>query len=261
MERSNINEVVRNQFNKQADQFSNWSVTQNKEYMKRYFAACEMTPEDSLLDVACGSGEFAIFSAPQIKSAAGVDISDRMIELARLNAIQRNISNITFLCHDIASIPLEDKSFSIVTCKSAFHHVYDYDNVMNEMIRCCENGGKISMQDIVAYQNDRVNDFFEQLEQQIDISHHVSLSKQFFQKLFEAHNLAAARTFELTVELNFKEYLNHAVQSEKCSTEMERLLKNGLHDSEISGFFAVKGGELYFKRNVFVIIGRKLLFV
>ena len=252
-----INELIRNQFNKQAENFSNWSVTQNRDYIQRYFAACEMVPADSLLDVACGTGEFALFAAPQIKRAVGVDISDRMIELAQKGASENHITNATFMCHDVSDIPVDDASFSIVICKSAFHHIHDYDKVLSEMIRCCESGGKVSIQDVVAYEDDRVNDFFEEMERQVDISHHVCLSRESIQALYERHNLTTTWKFALTVELNFREYLTHAVQSEECSAEIERLLRIGLKDSEISKYLVAKDRELYYKRDVFLIMGRK----
>jgi len=257
LESPEASELIRSQFNRQAENFSNWSVTQNRGYLQAYFTFCEMTPEDGLLDVACGSGEFALFAAPQLGRAVGVDISDRMIALAQERAHQAGITNVTFLCHDGSNIPLEDNSFSMVVCKSAFHHIRDYEKIIREMIRCCRSGGRVSIQDIVAYEDDRVNDFFERLERQIDISHHVTLAKDFVRALYERHNLTITSTLEVNVELNFREYLGHAVQSSECHSEIEKLLKIGLSDREISKYFSAKGGELSFKRNVFLILGRK----
>jgi SAM-dependent methyltransferase len=180
-----------------------------------------------------------------------------MIELAQKGASENHITNATFMCHDVSDIPAEDGSFSIVICKSAFHHIHDYDKVLSEMIRCCESGGKVSIQDVVALEDARVNDFFEELESQVDISHHVCLSKESIQALYEKHNLGITWTFELTVELNFRDYLTHAVQSEEGSVEIERLLRIGLSDSDICNHLVAKDGELYYKRDVFLIMGKK----
>jgi ubiquinone/menaquinone biosynthesis C-methylase UbiE len=251
------NTIIRDQFNKQAEDFSSWSVTQNKEYHQAYFTFLGMTADDSLLDVACGSGEFTLFVASQIRRAVGVDISDRMIELAQRRASQNRVTNVTFLCHDVSDIPCNDNQFSIVVCKSAFHHICNYDEILTEMIRCCTNTGRISIQDIVAYENDRVNDFFEQIEKLIDISHHVTLSRDFIRDLYQRHDMTITSTFEVNVDLNFKEYLAHAQQSEEGHTEIQRLLETGLSDRKISQYFSVKDGDLYFRRNVFLILGTK----
>ena len=256
--RKNIsNKIIRDQFNRQAEDFSKWSVTQNKEYHQAYFTFCGMTPDDSLLDVACGSGEFTLFAASRIRRAVGIDISERMIDLAQKNTSENRLTNVTFLCHDVSDIPCNDNSFSIVVCKSAFHHIHNYDEILAEMIRCCTNSGRISIQDIIAYENGDVNDFFEQIERHIDISHHVSLSKDFIRDLYKRHNVTITSTFEVNVDLNFKEYLAHAQQSEEGCTEIQRLLGTGLNDREISPYFSVKDGDLYFRRNVFLILGKK----
>jgi len=57
--------------------------------------------------------------------------------------------------------------------------------------------------------------------------------------------------------LNFQEYLGHANQSEECRAEIQRLLEIGLGDSEISEYFIAKDGVLSFRRNVFMVLGKK----
>jgi len=57
---SEIHEIVKRQFDKQAQNFSNWSVTKNIEYQKAYFDFCEISSHDTLLDFACGTGEYAV---------------------------------------------------------------------------------------------------------------------------------------------------------------------------------------------------------
>jgi ubiquinone/menaquinone biosynthesis C-methylase UbiE len=64
------NQIVREQFNKQAEKFANWSVGRNVEYLNAYFEFCGIQPTDTLLDVACGPGEFTIFIARRIAELA-----------------------------------------------------------------------------------------------------------------------------------------------------------------------------------------------
>ncbi len=76
------NRIVKEQFNKQAENFSNWSVVRNEEYHNRYFDFCDIQHNDKFLDVACGPGEFTVFVSKRVKEARGVDISEREIEMA-----------------------------------------------------------------------------------------------------------------------------------------------------------------------------------
>jgi ubiquinone/menaquinone biosynthesis C-methylase UbiE len=250
-------ELAAEQFDRQAEKFSNWSVTRNLEYMEAYFNFCGMTPDDDLLDVACGTGEFSLFCASRIRSVTGVDLSRRMIEIADLQAREANRTNIRWVCHDVEDLPMSDNAFSVVTCKSTFHHLDDPEAVLREMIRCCREGGKISIQDIVSYENQRVNDFFEKMEREIDASHQRTCPRELLIQLYQDHRLSISRTYGLEIELNFEEYLNHADQSEESRRKIDALLDQGLKDPDFSGYFVWKDGRLFFRRNVFLILGEK----
>ena len=255
---SNIHEIVKRQFDTQAQKFSAWSVTKNIEYQKAYFEFCEINSQDSFLDFACGTGEYAIFAAKQVKTAHGVDISKGMIEIADIQAAEQNLDNVSFSCHPVEQTPFDDESFSIVICRSAFHHFNDYVKIFDEMIRCCQRNGRISIQDIVAYSNKKVDKFFEELECAIDESHHKTLDKEFIQGLYDNRKIKTKKTFEIDIELNFQEYLGHANQSYESKKKIISLVEKGLADTEISKYFILKEDAIFFKRNVFMILGEKL---
>ncbi len=250
-------QIVKKQFNSQANNFSNWSITKNNEYMRRYFDFVGISENDEVLDVACGSGDFAVYTAKRARRVCGVDISDGMIKIAEKQARLNNLGNIDFVCHDVEHLPHESNSFTVVVCKSAFHHMKNYDNVFKEMIRCCRNSGRLSIQDIVTYDNQKVNSFFERLEKKIDISHHSALSQEACFRMFDQNNIEVIRSFGLEVELNFNEYLNHAYQSKENKERIDDLLDYGLKDAEIAQFFIMKNNALFFKRKVFLILGQK----
>ena len=129
-------EIVKRQFDLQAQSFSNWSVTRNEEYMQAYFEFIGIGKRDELLDIACGTGEFSAFCAGRIKGVHGIDISEGMIELAKSHACANDMTNITFECHDVEHIPCASNSYSVVACRSAFHHMENYPGVFKEMLRC-----------------------------------------------------------------------------------------------------------------------------
>lgn len=251
------NQIVRKQFNKQAEKFANWSVGKNVDYLNGYFDFCDIQPSDRLLDVACGPGEFTIFIAKRISEARGVDISDREIEIARNLIKDFGLSNIGFDCSDVENLPYGDNSFSIVVCKSSFHHFRKPDRVFNEMIRCCSQEGKISVQDIVAYEDDYVNKFFETFDRLVDISHNRTLSISEINHLYSNSNISKTRDFKLDIDLDICEYLDHAIQNNENKIKIERLLNEGLNEQKLSEFLFKKDGTLYFKRHVYLILGKK----
>lgn len=250
------NQIVKDQFNKQAENFANWSVGRNVDYLNAYFDFCGIQPTDRLLDVACGPGEFTIFIAKRISEARGVDISDREIELARRLVKEFGLENVGFDCSDVEHLPYSDHSYSVVVCKSAFHHFTNPDKVFKEMIRCCEKSGKISIQDIVAYEDETVNDFFETFDKLVDISHNKTLSKFEFNRLYEENNIEKTGDFRLNVDLNVNEYLGHARQDNENKIKIQKLLEKGQNDRKIAEYLFLKEGELTFKRPVYLIIGK-----
>lgn len=250
--------ILKRQFDMQAQNFSNWSVTRNEEYMQAYFEFIGFLKEDELLDVACGTGEFSVFCARRIKGVHGIDISEGMIELAQKQARASGLTNITFECHDVEHIPCADNSFSVVQCRSAFHHMENYPRVFKEMLRCCKHDGRLAVQDIMAYEDPKVNSFFEALEKEVDVSHNATLHRQEFIDLFDRNQVEVIRSFTVDVELNFREYLSHAFQSESSLERIRDLLEKGLRDRDISHFLYMnEDKELVLKRAVFLILGHK----
>lgn len=251
-------EIVKRQFDIQAQNFSNWSVTRNEEYMQAYFEFIGFQKGDELLDVACGTGEFSIFCARRIKGVHGIDISEGMIELAQKQDRANGLANLTFECQDVEHIPCADSSFSVVQCRSAFHHMDDYPRVFEEMLRCCRPGGRLAVQDIMAYDDQKVNSFFEALEKEVDVSHNATLHRQEFIDLFDRNQVEVIRSFVVEVELNFREYLGHAFQSEGSLERIRGLVEDGLRDRDISRvLYMNKDDELVIKRAVFLILGQE----
>jgi ubiquinone/menaquinone biosynthesis C-methylase UbiE len=248
--------LVKKQFNVQAENFNDWPVTKNREYMQRYADFIDLSKTDTVLDVACGTGDFAIFLAGRTARVQGIDISDGMIQIAEKQVRNDHLNNIDFICHDVEHLPCETDSFSVVVCKSAFHHMKNFAGVFTEMIRCCHPRGRLTIQDIAAYDNPKVNDFFERLEKEIDISHHAALSQTDFFQLFEQNNIEIFRSFTVEIELDFNAYLGHAHQSRAQRACIDTLVGEGLGDAEISRYFLTKNDALFFKRKVLLILGR-----
>lgn len=250
-------QLIKSQFNKQAKKFANWSVGKNVEYLQAYLDFCEITPEEKLLDVACGPGDFTIYAGQKVNLAHGVDISDKEIDIANRQATELGLTKVKFLCSDVEFLPYEDNFYSLVTCKSAFHHFINPDKVLKEMKRCCMKENKISIQDIVMYEDLYVNNFFEKFDKLVDISHNRTLSVFEIKQLYSINEIELVKEFRLDVDLHFDEYLNHAHQDQKSRNAIESLIKDGLNDKRLNNFLFYKKNELYFRRPVYLIIGLK----
>jgi len=98
----------------------------------------------SILDVACGTGSLlAAMNARKQIRGFGIDISERMIEVART----RN-PGMEFHVSGCESVPCPDESMDIITVCAAFHHFADVGAFAKEAGRVMKPGGMIYIADM-----------------------------------------------------------------------------------------------------------------
>ena len=95
-------------------------------------------PDVDLLDVGCGHGAVALDLAPRCRSVVAYDRIESWIENAKIEAQERGITNVTYLCHDSsrdanngqAKLPGEEKRYDLLICRRGpFHWVEDAHRV------------------------------------------------------------------------------------------------------------------------------------
>jgi ubiquinone/menaquinone biosynthesis C-methylase UbiE len=247
-------DINKERFNKQAKEYSSWCVTKNVSYLKQYYEFCEINNSDTILDIACGSGDFPILCAKMSKLAYGIDISDNLIEIANSKKKSFGIENVNFICSNINSIDI-DKKFSTVVCRMALHHFDNCNDVFLKIIDSCHKPGKIGIQDVITFEDEYVHEFYEKLEKLVDRSHNKTLKENEFLELYERNNVEIKKKMILDREISVNSYISHAIQSENDKKEVYNLLKEGLEDSCISKYLIKKENDILFKRKILLVLG------
>ena len=88
---------------------------------------------DVVLDFACATGEISLDVAPHVSQVHGIDLSEKMIELANNKARERQIDNISFGRTDAFDQRLANQSFSAIMAFNIFHLLDDAPKVLDRL--------------------------------------------------------------------------------------------------------------------------------
>lgn len=186
-------DLILDQFTRQATVFNTAAPIANADALQVIVAAAEPAPDDSVLDVACGGGLVARAFAPRVRHATGIDVTPAMLDTARRAAAENGIANVTWDRGDVTRLPYGDGAFTIVATRFSFHHFLDPLAVLKEMVRVCAPGGRIVVADSCPSEDKAKAAAFNRLELLRDPSHTRALPLSEMTALFAAAGLGAPR--------------------------------------------------------------------
>ena len=106
----------------------------------------DLLSDKEILDFGGGTGLLALPLAKQAKSVTLVDISEKMLEQARLKAEQQGIQNIQLLEQDLLKNPLEKEFDLIVVCR-VLHHMPDLAATLSLFHQHLKGDGRLLIAD------------------------------------------------------------------------------------------------------------------
>ena len=109
------------------------------------------TSTDSVLDIATGTGDFAILACQKLhpKKVVGCDISEGMMAIGREKVKALGLSDIiTFQNEDCAKMSFETGSFDAVISAFALRNFQNLDECLKEMHRVLADDGHLSVVDL-----------------------------------------------------------------------------------------------------------------
>jgi ubiquinone/menaquinone biosynthesis C-methylase UbiE len=109
-----------------------------------------LEPGQTVLDVACGPGNFTAAYADRVSPGGlvvGLDYSVPMLERARRDHPHPAAA---YVRGDAQRLPLPDASVDAVACHAALHLIPDPDAALTEMARVLRPGGRIGLLASVA---------------------------------------------------------------------------------------------------------------
>jgi ubiquinone/menaquinone biosynthesis methyltransferase len=111
---------------------------QDQRWKRRLIALAAPSPGVRALDLATGTGDIAIALASKGARVVGLDITLRMIELAK-----RKSDGGRFLVGDMLALPFPARSFDIVTTGYGLRNVPNLSTAIDEIGRVLAPGGQV----------------------------------------------------------------------------------------------------------------------
>ena len=153
----------------------------------------DLLSDKEILDFGGGTGLLTLPLAKQVKSVTLVDISEKMLEQARLKAEQQDIKNIQFLEQDLLKNPMEQE-FDLIVVSRVLHHMPDLDEALSLFHQHLKEDGQLLLADFTKTEANHHGFDLAELEKQL-IEHGFSYVHS--QILYSAEDLFQGNYSEL----------------------------------------------------------------
>ena len=129
------------------------------EKLERHAEMLKFTPGETLLEVGCGTGKTTGYLSAAVKpgKVMAVDFSPAMISRAK----DKDISAY-FVCMDVCSTPLPEKTFDVVFCFHCFPHFRDQTAALENFAYALKPDGRLIIMHLAG--SEHINSFHANLE-------------------------------------------------------------------------------------------------
>jgi putative AdoMet-dependent methyltransferase len=135
---------------------------------EQIIALLDLDTDQTVIDMGCGTGAFAIYAAKNSRKVFAVDVSKAMLRYARRKAKKANLDNMEF--HRGGFLTYEHKAAPVdaIVSTAVLHHLPDFWKLtgLRRLSRMLSTGGRLYLFDVVFSFN--VNDYESRLNQWIE---------------------------------------------------------------------------------------------
>ena len=121
-----------------------WNI--DKSWRKKAIRRLAPFSPKTILDIATGTGDFAIMSAKMLlpKTLIGADISDKRMEIGRQKVKEEGLEGIiSFQKEDCLNLTFPSNTFDAVTAAFGIRNFQDLEKGLGEMYRVLKKGGHL----------------------------------------------------------------------------------------------------------------------
>ena len=258
MRQPSHNDLILDQFTRQATPFSTASPITDAAALKLIVETSGAKATDTVLDVACGGGVVACAFAPRVKHVTGIDMTPAMLARGAEYAKEVGLTNLTWQQGDVTSLPYKAGAFSIVFTRFSFHHFPDPLTVLKEMVRICAVGGRVVVCDMYASADPVKAATWNRLEKLRDPSHVRCMSLPELKSLFAKVGLPAPKEAQYEVRDTVRNLLKRSFPNPGDDIKITAMFNKHVDDGSLGIPQAHRdGGELFYAYPVVILAARR----
>ena len=100
-----------------------------------------LKPEDTMLEIGCGTGNATIPLSQYVKKITAIDISEEMMLKAAEKAKEEGRENITFRQKDLLELDIEPESYDVVAAYNVLLYMKNQEKVLEKIYNILKPGG------------------------------------------------------------------------------------------------------------------------
>jgi ubiquinone/menaquinone biosynthesis C-methylase UbiE len=111
----------------------------------------DLDADQTVLDMGCGTGAFALHAAQRCKKVYAVDVSKAMLRCARRKSRKAKLDNIEFHHGGFLTYDHRAKPVDVIVSTVVLHHLPDFWKLagLRRLAQMCKAGGKLYLFDVV----------------------------------------------------------------------------------------------------------------
>jgi ubiquinone/menaquinone biosynthesis C-methylase UbiE len=241
------------EFSKQAIYFA--KLPGHAEATRLIIEMAGVSPDDDVLDVACGAGSVTCAAARTARHITGIDVTPAMIEQAQALQAQHDLSNLSWHIGDVTQLPFATNTFDVILTRYSFHHFIDAATVLAEMVRVCKPAGRVVVADLVL-PPEKIS-AYDRMERLRDSTHVGVLAESELFELFTRHGLRDLQCAGYAFDLALDQLMQASFPSSCDADCVREMIASDLGIDDLGINVHRRDDALWLSYPIAVVVGRK----
>ncbi len=246
------------QFTRQASLFSKGVPLRDPSALQRILKLSKVASTDTVIDFGCGPGIVSCAFGSVAKRVVGVDMTPKMIDLAKEEAKRQNLSaKVSFGLADVYKTGFESGSFDLCVSRFVLHHLEEPAKFLAEMTRVAKS--RVILVDVTPISNCAAA--LNSLEKLRDPSHVKFHTQLELLDLMKNSGLGPPRAESYRVDSLFSEWLQRSFfNNEEDKAEFVRRVSDDVDKTEnrkLDLRLRRENGDIYWSHMVSILVAEK----